>query len=103
MHRNGQHPVVVEEGVLHSVAVVGVNIYVHHPHAPAKKVMDGQGRVVEHAETRGMARSRMVQPAGYVESNVDGTASDHFRSQEGGAGAQRCRLIHSCVIRIVSL
>ena len=48
---------------MHTVSVMGVDIHISDPFALAQEILDRQGRVVEHAEPRGVARGGVVQAA----------------------------------------
>ena len=70
MNRDGQDLIIIEEGFLNTVAVVGINVNVSHPQPLLPEVFDGQGRVVEYTKYRGMIGGGVVQSAGDTESHI---------------------------------
>ena len=103
MHRNSQHPVIAEKGILHPVAMMGVHIYICHPHPPAQEVMNRQRRVVEHAKTRSMARGGVMQPARNVIGAVHYPVGHHLGGNQRSPAAQNRRIVHPGEIGIIPL
>ena len=103
VHRNRQHPIIPKKGILHPVAMMGVHIYVGHPHPPAQEVMNRQRRIVEHAETRSMARRGVMQPARNVIGAIHYPVGHQLGRRQRSPAAQNRRIVHPGEIGITPL
>ena len=86
MQRAGDHLRVVAEGILDTVAVMGIDVQVEHPQALLAQAHDGQRRIVEKTEALGPVRHGMVHAAGGIECQPAG--QQLFRRLHAGAGGR---------------
>ena len=86
VQRDGQDPVGGVEGLLHPVAMMGIEVEIGDPQAPPDQGADGNRRVVEVAEAGGARRLGVVIAAGGVEGGPE-TAVDHQPGRFQGAAA----------------
>ena len=88
--------------VLNAVAVVGVDVHVGDAQPAIEQVVDGDHRVVEHAETAGVAGGGMMQTAADVERGLNISVGDHAGGVQRGAGAEHGGLVHARVGWVVA-
>jgi hypothetical protein len=83
VQRTGQHPVRGEEGLLHPVPVVHVDVDVQHPLVLLQELEDRQHAVVHVAETRGLLSLGVVQASRPINRDVDGLFVDEVGPKNG--------------------
>ena len=69
MKRNGEDSGVLIECPLDAVAMVGIDIDIHHSLALIQEMANDQHRIIDIAEPGGPVCQGMVQPAGHVEAD----------------------------------
>ena len=102
VHGDGEHPGVVEEGFLDSVAVVGVDVHVGDALPVVEEVLDGDNRIVEDAEPGGVSGGGVMEPPGDVVGHIDLSAKDKLGGDQGSAGAEEGGVVHPGVNGVVA-
>ena len=92
----------IVEDVLDAVAVVGIDVYVEHFHATGQQVLDGDRRVVEHAEAGGMVGCSVVETSRYVEGDVDRAIGHHVSCYQRCSSAEAGGFVHTGVGGVVA-
>ena len=83
MQADREHPRVVVEDGLHTIAVMHVHVHVGDPLAAGiQQPADGDRQIVVDAEAAGVIGHRVMQPAADVAGSLDLTAPDSAGSLE---------------------
>ena len=87
---------------LHPVAVMHIEVDVHHPQPVPPRPGDRERRVVVDAEPRRPLRHRVMQPATRVLRVLDVPAQDRLDRAKRPTGDRRRRLVHAGERRAVA-
>ncbi len=92
---DGEHAVVVVEGVLYPVAVVDVDVDVGNAQPLLQQPVDGYGRVVEDAEAGGEVGAAVMQTAAVAEGDVAVAADQELGGLQSAAHFQPFGVDHA--------